>query len=241
MDDKDLKKVIDSQLLDDFEKFYSFMLNCKGSEVWLHRIHGRVKGIEEKINFQTPLLLQYEENKESEIKELKEKLKAKDAVIQGLKKDLEKEKAEKELYKEYSKELDLLCDTLEQKRKENLKNDSVLNYNSISNKAVNNSVSNNNTNKQHSETPITTRGGKALELPPRVVREVLRLYCLGLKIKDIAAKTGAERRQIKRIITGDLKHPKSKEKVLKAVNKLLQVNQNKDFISKLEEIKKLYS
>ena len=83
--------------------------------------------------------------------------------------------------------------------------------------------------------------GKALELPPRIIKEVIRLWCQGHTIKEINADTGASRGQIERIVKGDLKHKESRKKVLRAINYLLKVNQNVVFIDKLKTLKDLYS
>ena len=83
--------------------------------------------------------------------------------------------------------------------------------------------------------------GKALELPPRVIKEVIRLWCLGGSVKKIAEETGASRGQIERIVKGNLKHKESRKKVLRAINHLLKVNQNMVFIDKLKALKDLYS
>lgn len=83
--------------------------------------------------------------------------------------------------------------------------------------------------------------GKALELPPRVIKEVIRQWCLGRSIKQIQADTGASRGQIERIVKGNLKHKESRKKVLKSINYLLKVNQSVVFIDKLKTLKDLYS
>lgn len=83
--------------------------------------------------------------------------------------------------------------------------------------------------------------GKALELPPRVIKEVIRQWCLGVKIKQIQADTGASRGQIERIVKGRLKHKESIKKVVKCINQLLKVNQNAVFIEKLKGLKAKYN
>lgn len=82
--------------------------------------------------------------------------------------------------------------------------------------------------------------GKSTEMPPRVVREVIRSFCMGESIKSIEASTGASRGQINRVLRGAYKTESSRRKVLKEINKLLRVNQNKDMLEKLRGLKAKY-
>ena len=82
--------------------------------------------------------------------------------------------------------------------------------------------------------------GKSTEMPPRIVREAIRLYGMGESIKSIEASTGASRGQIYRLLRGAYKTEYSRKKALKEINKLLRVNQNKDFIEKLKGLKSKY-
>lgn len=85
------------------------------------------------------------------------------------------------------------------------------------------------------------RNGKSLEVGSRKVYDLLRLYAMGNTIKSICDETGCSRGQVERILKGTLKHKKSKERVLKSINKLLQVNQNPLTVEKLTKLKALYT
>ena len=84
--------------------------------------------------------------------------------------------------------------------------------------------------------------GKALEISGRKVEEIIKLYIREekLSIRAISKQTGCTRNQITRIIKGQLKHQKSKEKVVHAIKRLLKVNQNPKTIEKLNELMNLY-
>ena len=84
------------------------------------------------------------------------------------------------------------------------------------------------------------RNGKSLEVGSRKVYDLIRLYAMGNSVKSICKDTGCSRGQVERILKGTLKHQKSKERVLKAINKLLQTNQNPDILEKLTKLKGLY-
>lgn len=87
----------------------------------------------------------------------------------------------------------------------------------------------------------STGKGKALELSYRVLCEVIRGYGMGMTIYKIAAESGASRGQIERILKGTLKHEASRKKVLRAINHLLKINQNSEFLSRLKIVKALYT
>lgn len=83
--------------------------------------------------------------------------------------------------------------------------------------------------------------GKALEISGHQVEHIILEYVKESSTISKAAKnTGMERGQVTRIVKGQLKHPKSRKKVLKAVNALLKKNQNPKTIEKLHRIKDLY-
>ncbi len=95
---------------------------------------------------------------------------------------------------------------------------------------------------QGDDRTIPPPSGKALEISGRKVEEILRLYVLedGLSIRAISKQTGCTRNQITRIVKGQLKHQKSKEKVVHAIKRLLKVNQNPKIIEKLNKLMSLY-
>jgi len=84
--------------------------------------------------------------------------------------------------------------------------------------------------------------GKALEISGRKVEEIIKLYIREEKpsIRAISKQTGCTRNQITRIVKGQLKHQKSKEKVVHAIKRLLKVNQNPKIIEKLNKLMSLY-
>lgn len=83
--------------------------------------------------------------------------------------------------------------------------------------------------------------GKASELTTKQIQDVVRLWCLGGSINSVSKKSGASWGQVSRLVKGQLTNKSSKKKILKAVNHLLKVNQNKEFIDKLNIIKTMYS
>lgn len=88
---------------------------------------------------------------------------------------------------------------------------------------------------------VVRGNGKASELTTRQIKDVIRLWCLGDSINAISKKSGASWGQVSRLVKGQLTHKSSKKKIITAVNYLLKVNQNKDFIDKLKIIKTMYS
>lgn len=88
---------------------------------------------------------------------------------------------------------------------------------------------------------VVRGNGKASELTTRQIKDVVRLWCLGGSINAISKESGASWGQVSRLVKGQLKNKSSKKKIIKAVNYLLKVNQNKDFIDKLKIIKTMYS
>lgn len=82
--------------------------------------------------------------------------------------------------------------------------------------------------------------GSGVEMPLRVVREVVRLWCCGCKKVDIMKETGVSRGQLDRLVKGELRSAASRKKIVKACNQLLQKNQNSKFIEKVQSIKEKY-
>ena len=93
--------------------------------------------------------------------------------------------------------------------------------------------------KQKAETKAKGKGS-GVEMPLRVVREVVRLWCCGVKKVDIMKETGVSRGQLDRLVKGELTSAASIKKIVKACNQLLQKNQNKEFIEKVHSIKEKY-
>ena len=87
---------------------------------------------------------------------------------------------------------------------------------------------------------LSKNKGKAVELSRRMIREIVRLHCMGKSIPEIVKETGATRRQVDRLVKGKLEHKRSREKVLDEIKKLLKVNQNKQMIEKLNRMKSMY-
>ena len=87
---------------------------------------------------------------------------------------------------------------------------------------------------------LSKNKGKAVELSRRMIREIVRLHCMGKSIPEIVKETGATRRQVDRLVNGKLEHKRSREKVLDEIKKLLKVNQNKQMIEKLNRMKSMY-
>jgi len=95
---------------------------------------------------------------------------------------------------------------------------------------------------QRDDRTLPPPSGKALEISGRKVEEIIKLYIREEKpsIRAISKQTGCTRNQITRIVKGQLKHQKSKEKVVHAIKRLLKVNQNPKIIEKLNKLMSLY-
>lgn len=211
------------QQLDDIVKLYELLCRAgQGGDVWLQVVHGRTKTLTEKTNIQNPLFSAYKEAKEKETQSMQADIDELRAENDSLKKELEK-------LKEANSELSFYMDLWKQRTTEReAEAQSYLDYAAELEQ------------EKEKKRQSMVCNGKALELPPRVIKEVIRQWCLGGKIKQIQSETGASRGQIERIVKADLKHKESRKKVLKCINHLLKVNQNQEYIDKLKALKTKY-
>ena len=251
------------QQQEDLVKVYKLLEEASngGGLVWLSVEHGRTKKLAERQAIASPLLKAYKEKAEEEIKVLNDKLKRKDAEIKALKQEEKNIHIKRVL--ELEEEIKVLNDKLNNKDAEiNILKDKLSEaYKEAESLALEcleqgREDAANEIKELKEEITVlkdsalrgggdSVRGGsgKAAELTTRQIEEVIRLWALGdskSSISSISKESGASWGQVKRLITGQLKNESSKKKVLKAVNKLLKVNQNKEFLNKLNTLKTMY-
>lgn len=249
------------QQQEDLVKVYKLLEEASnGGLVWLSVEHGRTKTLAERQHIASPLLKAYKEKAEEEIKFLNDKLKRKDAEIKALKQEENNVHIKRVL--ELEEEIKVLNDKLNNKDAEinilkNKLSDAYKEAESLALECLEQGREDAANQIKELKEEITVlkdtalrggdsvRGGsgKTAELTTRQIEEVIRLWALGdskSSISSISKESGASWGQVKRLITGRLKNKSSKKKVLKAVNKLLKVNQNKDFINKLNALKTMY-
>lgn len=220
--------LIKQQQKEDFIKLYSLLEQAShGGNVWLTVEHGRTKTLAERQAITSPILKEYKRMTEQQSKGQEEKIKEQNKKIieQG------------RTIAEQAKRIKQLENLLKQIRLERDELDAAYCGYIVD---IEDKLKEVEQIAEQAQAVHFKGKGKAIEMPPRVIREVVRLWCLGKSIKDIEKETGASRWQIKRVFNGGYKSAASREKILKAINKLLQVNQNENFINKLNELKKLY-
>lgn len=215
------------------------MLSMGGGEIWLQKIHGRTKTLENKISVTSPVFLQYKNRVEKELTDLKATIADKDKKIKEQEnkiKNLKANIADKDkIIEEQEKKIKKLNDRVNQKRLEYADLDALFTDLVIE---KDNEISE---LKEKSTHQSSFKGkGKSVEMPIRLVREVIRLYCMGKSVGAISKETGSSKWQIDRIVNGKLKNEYSKRKIIKSINHLLKVNQNKEFLKKVNEIKTKY-
>lgn len=245
MDEMKKEEIKTDLLNEDLKKLYStlsYALGC-GGEVLLEVKHGRTKKIieESKIHLSSPIFNSYNKMMEGQLKEKEDRI---EILEKGLRERDDRIKSLENGLKEKEDRIKGLENGLKEKDAQIEKERAE--HNDIGDSYVEYILSIEAKLKELEQITKEARKqgfkghGKSIELPPRDIREVIRLWALGVSIKDIEKNTGASRGQINRVINGNYTSSASKEKAIKAINKLLQVNQNKEFIDKLKGLKSKY-
>lgn len=85
--------------------------------------------------------------------------------------------------------------------------------------------------------PNRTRG---CSLSKSKKEKVIKSICKGLNDSEISRTENVDRKTVKKIRTAGYKSKKTNKDILEIINRLLQINQNIDYIKKLKDLKQVY-